>query len=137
MGISSYGYEDGTTWEWSCYECDAVIDLDHYNDIRAHVDEHIEERQKPPSIPAKCHYCQNYIDSAESHDLGKHPVGEPVATQYPKKNKVRNIIVVNYLRVSDDEVEYTSAFIQEDGNVVISAAWFDSLMTDGKWKKQK
>lgn len=90
-----------------------------------------------PSVPAKCHYCQNYIVTADAHDLSLHPDGEPVETQYPKKNKVRNIIVVNYLRVSDDEVEYTSAFIQEDGNVVISAAWFNTLMEDGHWKKQK
>lgn len=86
-----------------------------------------------PSVPAKCHYCQTFIHQLSDHDPTKHPAHQPVTTQY---QKTRMIKVVNYLRVNDDEVEYTTAFVQEDGNVVISAAWFNTLMSDGGWKRK-
>lgn len=86
-----------------------------------------------PSIPARCHFCKKEITLAADHDTSKHPAHEQVSTQYQKPSR-RNMIVANYLRVSDELVEYTSAFVQEDGNVVISAAWFKTLMGEAGWK---
>ena len=37
MGIESYGTTNPDNETWSCDGCDEVIDLDHYNDIQAHI----------------------------------------------------------------------------------------------------
>lgn len=120
MGISSYGFEDWLHNTWTCDECLTVIDLDHYHDIEAHIADHFLQRNR--EYEARI--------AASSSD--------PVAAPAPVVRDARRVMVVaNYLRISDDLVEYTSAFIQEDGNVVISAAWFATLMGEAGWKARK
>lgn len=43
---------------------------------------------------------------------------------------------MNYIRLSDDMLETTSAFLEEDGNVIVSGAWFKTLMVEAGWKQR-
>lgn len=41
---------------------------------------------------------------------------------------------VNWIRMNDDLLERSTVFVEEDGNVIISAAHYKTLMAEAGWK---
>jgi hypothetical protein len=93
-----------------------------------------------PSVPAKCHFCENFIKAIEDHEVDRHPPGEPLSTKYtkptPKKPRGTAPMPINFIRLSDDMLERSSAFVEEDGNVIISAAQYKTLMSEAGWSQR-
>lgn len=85
-----------------------------------------------------CEKCAFYCDSENYGDIEVHDDWHYDQEHAPKTEpKTIGVMrVANFLRVTPDRTESTSAFIQEDGNVVISAAWFHTLMAEAGWEKK-
>lgn len=43
---------------------------------------------------------------------------------------------INFIRLHDDQLERSSAFTDQEGNVTISAAQYRTLMLDAGWKQR-
>lgn len=41
---------------------------------------------------------------------------------------------VNWIRMNDDLLERSTVFVEEDGNVIVSAAHYKTLMGEAGWK---
>lgn len=94
----------------------------------------------------RCEVCDRWIKFKDDHDWPLHAT-KTIAIideaydkilpkiQPPKKRAV--LVPMNYIRMNDDLLETTSAFLEEDGNVIISGAWFKTLMDEAGWKARK
>lgn len=86
-----------------------------------------------------CEFCEFYCDSENWADIENHEdtcTHNPRYKQEAEPTKLGVMKVANFLRVSPTQTEQVSAFIQEDGNVVISSAWFHMLMAEAGWEKR-
>jgi hypothetical protein len=115
----------------------------------------------------KCETCGNWIRFKDDHDWSLHDAHEGTLHQgeYVIPEQIRLIegwadrmvekvkqhqaeekpppkmravlTIMNYIRMNDDLLETTSAFLEEDGNVIISGAWFKTLMGEAGWQARK
>lgn len=45
-------------------------------------------------------------------------------------------MTINFIRLGDDELERSSVFVADDGNVTISLAQYRTIMNEAGWKQR-
>lgn len=80
-----------------------------------------EDADWRPSIVAICYECKQELTTCKNQH------GEGTTS-------VRMMNTVKYIRMNDDLLEHTAAFSDPEGNVTISLAQFQTLMTEAGWK---
>lgn len=108
-----------------CETCDRWIKFKDDHDWTLHQGEYVIPREQ--MIRAIEGWADRMAEKVKQHQAEEKPP--------PKKRAV--LVPMNYIRMNDDLLETTSAFLEEDGNVIISGAWFKTLMDEAGWKARK